>query len=84
MRSLNNLLNNHYNSQYNCELYSINCAAHTINNIVQDILGFLCYSPKNEKQILNVLNNDNFEISEEEEILFLPDTRKGLLFKNIF
>lgn len=48
-----------YKEKYNLDTYSIECIAHTFNNIVHDILSFILFSEKDDKIISSLLNSEN-------------------------
>lgn len=69
--SLLKLFKNHYIENYNSDLSSLECVAHTINNIVQDILSWLLWEEKDKRLIHNTINEN---LIEEEE---LQESNKG-------
>ncbi len=60
------LFRQEYKSLYDIDIYTIECVAHTLNNVVQDILLFILYTDKiDQKLIQSTINDDLFENSDE-------------------
>ncbi len=52
---------NDYKRNYDLEVYIIECIAHTLNNIIHDILSFLLYTEDNDQDIRQTINSENIE-----------------------
>ncbi len=52
---------NDYKRNYNLEIYTIKCIAHTLNNIIHDILSFLLYTENDDQEIRRTINSENDE-----------------------
>ncbi len=52
---------NDYKRNYDLEIYIIECIAHTLNNIVHDILSFLLYTENDDQEIRRTINAENDE-----------------------
>lgn len=50
-----------YKREYNLDTYSIECVAHTFNNIVQDILSFIVFTDKDDAMISSIANAVNLD-----------------------
>jgi predicted RecB family nuclease len=51
-----------YKTLYNLDIYTIECVAHTLNNVVQDIVSFILYIEKIDRTIIqSTINEDLFD-----------------------
>jgi hypothetical protein len=59
--SLLKTFRNDYKRNYDLEIYTIECIAYTLNNIVHDILSFLLYTENDDQEIRRTINSENDE-----------------------
>ena len=61
------ILERQYKLTYSLDIYEMKCTAHTLNNVVADVLHYLLSSKKDDIVMRNAVNdNDNDEIEEDE------------------
>lgn len=63
-----------YKKDFNIDIYNIECVAHTLNNMVFDILKSVLCSKKDNILILNTINenqiDDDINTNSQQDILF--------------
>ncbi len=60
------LFRQEYKTLHNFDIYTIECVAHTLNNVVQDILSFILFNDKIDRMIIqNTINDELFDESNQ-------------------